>query len=264
MRTSLLPGLVNAAIYNLSRQQKRLKLFEAGLSFVPNKNGVEQEPMLSGLICGQRQAESWLSKAEAVNARGQKPDSFDFYDLKADLESILAIQGQGLFDEVEFKAVGPNDGLNCLHPGQSAHITIDGMVMGYLGQIHPKLKRALDLDLDCWVFELKLNLISLKKVPEFKELSKFPEVRRDLAIIVDQTVAVADVLTCVRHRAQQHLNDLVVFDQYAGEGIEEGKQSIGLGLTWQHPQRTLNDEEVASLTDEVVAALKEQFSAVLR
>ena len=122
----------------------------------------------------------------------------------------------------------------------------------------------MDIDQEVWVFELQLNLISAKKVPEFKELSKFPEVRRDLAVVVDSSVSAADVVGCAKEAATAHLVSLVVFDQYSGAGIEEGKQSIGLALTWQHRERTLNEDEVNTLTDGVVTSLKQRFNASLR
>ncbi|MBT8149016.1 MAG: phenylalanine--tRNA ligase subunit beta, partial [Gammaproteobacteria bacterium] len=272
MRTSLLPGLVQAAQYNLSRQQKRLQLFETGLRFVLTARGnagsdsaaLEQEPMLAALLCGERQPESWMAKSEAVQAPGQKPDRFDFYDIKGDVESILALAARDTSNLVEFKAINASDALAYLHPGQSAQVLRGGQPVGVVGLLHPELQHSLDLDQDIWVFELQLNLISEKKVPEFKELSKFPEVRRDLAIIVDQSVQVGDVLACARRAAREALSALVVFDRYSGEGVGEGKQSIGLGLTWQHPARTLQDDEVATLTNEVVTALQEQFDASLR
>jgi len=264
----LLPGLVQAAQYNLSRQQKRLQLFETGLRFVPagkaDGAALAQEPMLAGLLCGERLPESWLAKTESVRAPGQKPDRFDFYDIKGDVESILALTAYDANNLVEFKAISASDGMAYLHPGQSAQVLRGGQPVGVVGLLHPELQHSLDLDQDIWVFELQLNLISEKKVPEFKELSKFPEVRRDLAIIVDQSVQVGDVLACARRAAREALTALVVFDRYSGEGVGEGKQSIGLGLTWQHPARTLQDDEVAALTNEVVTALQEQFDASLR
>lgn len=273
MRTSLLPGLVGAAIYNLSRQQRRLKLFESGLSFQKStsentkasvQNPVVQEPMVAGVLCGERKPEAWLSKSESVNAKGQKPDNFDFYDVKADVEALLALSAKSELLAVEFRAVEAGESSGYLHPGQSADIYLFGEKVGVVGLLHPQLQKALDISVDIWVFEFKLNLISEKKVPKFKELSKFPEVRRDLAIIVEQTVSVGNVVSCARQNASAELVNLAVFDQYGGEGVGDGMQSIGLGLTWQHAERTLNDEEVTSLTDEVIAALSKEFNASLR
>jgi phenylalanyl-tRNA synthetase beta chain len=264
MRSSLIPGLVNAADYNLSRQQRRLRLFETGLGFIPGDNGVEQVPLLAGLICGDRLPESWLSKNEATQATGQKADQFDFFDIKADLEAVLAMRGGLAAQGIEFNASQAQQQAPWLHPGQSAAVLINGGLAGFVGQIHPQIAKTLGISTTIWLFELKLALISGKKVPEFKELSKFPEVRRDLAVIVDQQFSVGEVVAVARQAAGNALVGLVIFDHYSGEHVGDGKQSIGLALTWQHRERTLHDEEIATLTEGVIAALREQFNATLR
>lgn len=257
MRTSIVPGLVSAAVYNLNRQQSRLKLFETGLRFLPAGEGLEQSPLLSGLLCGQRSVESWHD--------AQGAGAFDFYDIKADVEALMALRGHdGVASDVRFV---PNNGASpvaALHPGQSAIVYLGDNEVGYVGLIHPQIQKKLDIDHEIWVFELQLNLISAKKVPEFKELSKFPEVRRDLAIVVDGSTSASDVVDCAKQAAGSQLVSLLVFDQYSGAGIEEGKQSIGLALTWQHDERTLNEDEVNTFTEDVVASLKQRFNASLR
>ena len=163
MRTSLLPGLVNAAVYNLSRQQRRLKLFESGLNFIRSENSdaenlqqaVNQHQYLAGVFCGDRGNESWLSKSEAVQAKGQKPDSFDFYDLKADVEALLALSGN---DSLVFQAIEASADNAFLHPGQSAEVLVNGQKAGIVGLLHPQLQSVLDISADIWVFELALNL----------------------------------------------------------------------------------------------------------
>ena len=255
MRTSLLPGLVTAAEYNLNRQQDRVRLFESGLRFLPAKGEgslvetLQQEVMLAGLLCGNRQPESWASDNRQV---------VDFYDLKSDVEALLDLAGAS--GQVEYRAT------NCsaLHPGQAAEIVLNGQIAGNFGLLHPGVAQKLGMGVDIWLFELHFGLISDKKVPEFKELSKFPEVRRDLAIIVDSSLNASEVMACARQAAGDGLVEVILFDQYSGEGIAEGKQSIGLGMTWQHAERTLNDEEVGALMEGVVAALQKQFNASLR
>lgn len=265
MRTSILPGLVAAAKYNLNRQQARLKLFESGLGFKPDGDKLDQVPLLAGLLCGTRSPESWLSSRESTGPKSQSADLFDFYDLKADVEALLALGGQtGVKSAVRFVPISDASPVAALHPGQGAVVYLADQAVGYLGLLHPELSKKLDIDQEVWVFELQLNLISAKKVPEFKELSKFPEVRRDLAVVVDSSVSAADVVGCAKEAATAHLVSLVVFDQYSGAGIEEGKQSIGLALTWQHRERTLNEDEVNTLTDGVVTSLKQRFNASLR
>ncbi len=264
MRLGLVPGLLKAATHNLSRQVTRLKLFESGLRFVPGENGLAQQSMLAGLIVGERLGESWLSKREASAAPGSKPDPFDFFDLKGDVQALLSLGLAGRTESLRFSPLGVESGIDYLHPGQSALVQLGDQNLGVLGQLHPKLAQTLDISGDIWVFELQLDLISQKKVPEFKELSKFPEVRRDQAIIIDRSVTVGDVVASVNRCAPEQLVELVVFDQYMGEGVAEGKQSIALGLTWQHAERTLNDEEVTTLTNTVVEALKKEFAISLR
>lgn len=265
MRTSILPGMVSAAKYNLNRQQTRLKLFEMGLGFVPDGVKLDQSPLLAGLLCGQRSPETWLRGRESTGQKSQTADVFDFYDIKADVESLLALGGKtGVQSDVRFAVNDGSSPVTALHPGQSADVYLGRQRVGYVGLLHPQLLKKLDLDQEVWVFELQLNLISAKKVPEFKELSKFPEVRRDLAVIVDGSVSAGEVVSCAQEAVTEQLVSLVVFDQYSGAGIENGKQSIGLGLTWQHSKRTLNEDEVNTLTNDVVASLKQRFNASLR
>lgn len=261
MRTSILPGLVAAAIYNLNRQQTRLKLFETGLGFQQKGRDLDQTPRLAGLLVGHRLPESWLSTREATGQKSQNTDLFDFYDIKADVESLLGLTGE---TAVRFSALPAASPLVALHPGQSAEVYLGPLLVGYVGLLHPQLQKKLNIDQDIWLFELQLNLISTKKVPEFKVLSKFPEVRRDLAIVVETTVTAGEVVDVASKAAGEHLMATVVFDQYSGAGVDDGKHSIGLGLTWQHHERTLNEDEVNTLIEDVLASLKQRFKASLR
>ncbi len=265
MRTSILPGLVSAARYNLNRQQSRLKLFETGQGFTTNGQKLNHTPLIAGLLVGQRSPESWLSGRDTNVQKSQSTDVFDFYDIKSDVESLLSLRGVvGVESDVRFVANTGASPVTALHPGQSASVYLGDVLVGYVGLLHPELLKKLDIEQEIWVFEMELNLISVKKVPKFKELSKFPEVRRDLAVVVDGSVAAGDIVECAREAATEHLVSLIVFDQYSGAGIEDGKQSIGLGITWQHDKRTLNEDEVNTLTDGVVASLKQRFKASLR
>ncbi|MGB1191649.1 MAG: phenylalanine--tRNA ligase subunit beta, partial [Pseudomonadales bacterium] len=242
-----------------------LKLFETGQGFTQNDQNLNHTPLIAGILVGQRSSESWLSGRDANVQKSQSADVFDFYDIKSDVESLLALRGKvGVESDVRFVANTGASPVTALHPGQSANVYLGDVLVGYVGLLHPELLKKLDIEQEVWVFEMELNLISVKKVPKFKELSKFPEVRRDLAVIVDGSVAAGDVVECAREAATEHLVSLIVFDQYSGAGIEDGKQSIGLGITWQHEQRTLNEDEVNTLTDGVVASLKQRFNASLR
>ncbi|TBU87327.1 phenylalanine--tRNA ligase subunit beta [Phytopseudomonas dryadis] len=248
MRASLWPGLVKAVEHNLNRQQTRVRLFESGLRFVGQLDELKQEPMLAGVITGNRLPESW--------AHGR--DSIDFYDAKADVEALLAAAGAG--DSFSFV---PGEHA-ALHPGQTARIERDGRLIGFLGALHPELSKALGLDQPLYLFELVLAEISAGRMPAFQELSRFPEVRRDLALLVDRDVPAQQLLADIRQTAGEWLTDLRLFDVYHGKGIDPLRKSLAVGLTWQHPSRTLNDDEVSTTTQNILTSLEQRFNATLR
>ena len=248
MRASLWPGLVKAVEHNLNRQQSRVRLFESGLRFVGQLDELKQEPMLAGVITGSRLPESW--------AHGR--DSVDFFDAKADVEALLAAAG----DAASFAFV-PGDH-SALHPGQTARIEREGRLVGYVGAIHPELARTLGIDQPLFLFELLLSEITVGRMPAFKELSRFPEVRRDLALLVDRDVPAQNLLADMREQAGEWLTDLRLFDVYQGKGIDPLRKSLAVGLTWQHPSRTLNDDEVSTATQNILTSLEQRFNATLR
>ncbi|WP_313512377.1 phenylalanine--tRNA ligase subunit beta [Pseudomonas sp.] len=248
MRVSLWPGLVKAVQYNLNRQQERVRLFETGQRFVGALDGLQQQPVLSGVLCGSRQPEAWANGREPV----------DFYDLKADVEALLAVAGAG--DAFSFV---PGEH-SALHPGQTARVERDGRLVGFLGALHPELGKALGLEKPVFLFELLLSEVVQGRLPAFGELSRFPEVRRDLAFIVDRELPSQAVLSTIRERAGEFLTDLRLFDVYDGKGIDPHRKSLAVGLTWQHPSRTLNDDEVNATTQSILTSLEERFNATLR
>ncbi|MDD2161684.1 phenylalanine--tRNA ligase subunit beta [Pseudomonas sp. MIL19] len=248
MRSSLWPGLIKALEHNLNRQQSRVRLFESGLRFVGQLEGLKQEPMLAGVICGGRLPEGW------AHAR----DDVDFYDVKADVEALLASAGAS----ASFAFV-PGEHA-ALHPGQTARIERDGRLVGYLGAIHPELSKALGLDQAVFMFELVLGEITQGVMPKFQALSKFPEVRRDLALLVDRDVPAQDLLVCIKGAAGEWLTDLKLFDVYHGKGIDPDRKSLAVGLTWQHASRTLNDDEVSAAMQDILTSLEQRFNATLR
>lgn len=248
MRSSLWPGLIKALQHNLNRQQSRVRLFESGLRFVGQLNGLRQEAMLAGVITGSRLPEGW------ANTR----DNLDFYDLKADVEALLGYAGAA--DEFRFV---PGEH-SALHPGQTARVEREGRLVGYLGALHPELAKALDLDQPVFVFELVLAEIATGRMPAFHELSRFPEVRRDLALLVDREQPAEAVLETIREAAGEWLTDLKLFDVYQGKGIDPHRKSLAVGLTWQHPSRTLNDDEVSAATQNILTCLEQRFNATLR
>ena len=248
MRSSLWPGLVKALQHNLNRQQSRVRLFESGLRFVGQLEGLKQEAMIAGVVCGKRLPEAWAHGREGV----------DFYDVKADVEALLG--AAGALDAFSF-VPGEHP---ALHPGQTARIERDGKLVGYLGAIHPELAKSLDLDQPVYLFELVLAEVMNGRLPRFSELSRFPEVRRDLAVLVDREVAAEAVLDTIREAAGEWLTDLRLFDVYHGKGIDPLRKSLAVGLTWQHPSRTLNDDEVNTTTQNIVTSLEGRFNATLR
>lgn len=248
MRSSLWPGLVKALQHNLNRQQSRVRMFESGLRFVGQLEGLKQEAMIAGVVCGKRLPEAWAHGREGV----------DFYDVKADVEALLG--AAGALDAFSF-IPGEHP---ALHPGQTARIERDGRLVGYLGAIHPELARSLDLDQPVYLFELVLVEVMSGRLPRFSELSRFPEVRRDLAVLVDREVAAEAVLDTIREAAGEWLTDLRLFDVYHGKGVDPLRKSLAVGLTWQHPSRTLNDDEVNATTQNIVTSLEGRFNATLR
>jgi len=247
MRTSLWSGLLACARYNLNRQSDRLRLFETGLRFVPEDEGLRQEPMLAGLVYGGAQPSSWSEKPRAV----------DFYDLKGDLEALLGLSGRAnwCFEAAEHAT---------LHPGQSARVSVDGEHAGHLGKLHPALAAKLDLPEGVFLFELRNDVILQSNVPKFGEISDQPGVRRDLAFVLGAEIAAGDVIGAVRRACGESLRDVRIFDVYQGDRIAAGTKSLALGLTFQERSRTLREAEITSQIEAVVSLLKQEFNAHLR
>ncbi|WP_417224529.1 phenylalanine--tRNA ligase subunit beta [Amphritea sp.] len=248
MRTSIWPGLAKALQYNQNRQQARVRLFETGQRFLPEGDQLIQENVVAGLICGPRQSEGWSADNTPV----------DFYDLKGDVESLLALGGCA--DQFSFVA----ERHVALHPGQSAAIQRNGKTVGFMGALHPELVKSLGLTGPVFLFEIVQEVLLEGALPRFNSLSKFPESRRDLALLVNDTVAFEQIRAVALQHGGEYLQAVTLFDVYQGKGVEPGQKSIALGLTWQHPSRTLNDEEINEVIDFVVSALKNEFGATLR
>ncbi|WP_437217103.1 phenylalanine--tRNA ligase subunit beta [Pectobacterium sp. LFLA-215] len=251
MRLSLWSGLLSAAVYNQNRQQSRLRLFESGLRFVPDSSadlGIRQDLMLAGVITGTRYEEHWDLARQAV----------DFYDLKGDLEAVLALTGK--LSEIEFKA----ENNPALHPGQSAAIYLGDKRIGFIGVIHPELERKLDLNGRTVVFELLWDKVADRILPEASEVSRFPANRRDIAVVVAENVPAGDILAECKKVGANQLVGVNLFDVYRGKGVAEGYKSLAISLTLQDTTRTLAEEEIAATVAECVAALKQRFQASLR
>ena len=253
MRTSLWPGLVSSAIHNLNRQQPRVRLFEIGQCFIPTDNkdavaGLEQNLALGGLICGSRDPIGWCADKDAV----------DFYDLKGDLEAILS-DNQSI-DKLVFRAASHP----ALHPGQSAEILSNDQQVGWIGRLHPAVEAKLEISKPIYVFHVDISMINEFSSIKAQEVSKFPEVRRDLAFMVAVDVSAQQLIDEARAAAGKSLSDLKLFDVYHGKDVETKGKSIALGLTFQHSSRTLTDEEINKSIDKVVSQLNQVLGAELR
>jgi phenylalanyl-tRNA synthetase beta chain len=248
MRTSLWPGLLQTILYNQNRQQTRVRLFEIGRSFLPRGHDVIQERMLAGAVCGDAVAEQWGTARRDV----------DLYDAKSDVEAIFALAGMSR--EVLFPA-GQHP---ALHPGQATEIHHRGQRIGLLGLLHPAIQASLGLSQQVVLYEIRLSSLEGITVPIFKEFSRFPSIRRDIAIMVKETVPAQAVLDCVRKTAGGLLVNLELFDEYRGKGIDYGRKSLALGLTLQHSSRTLNEADVEQVMAEVMTTLGTELGALPR
>ncbi|MFT4198850.1 MAG: phenylalanine--tRNA ligase subunit beta [Pseudoxanthomonas sp.] len=255
MRTALLPGLVAALGRNLARQAGRVRLFEIGNVFESEGRGsgergsagAPRETLrVAAAVCGDARAEQWGEPTRAV----------DFHDLKGDLESLAAASGALLEFRPSAEAFG--------HPGRSADVYRDGAHIGWIGQLHPRLQTALDLDVPVLGFELDLAPLSARPLPKAGELSRFPSVRRDLAFTLAEQVPWAAIEASVRAAAGGLLRSLVLFDRYRGPGVENGQKSIAMGLILQDNARTLDDRDVEAVVTSVVSALEREHGARIR
>ncbi len=246
MRVSLWPGLVQALQENQRRQQPRVRLFEQGRAFASG-TGAETE-VLAGLAAGTSLPEQWGTQAAAV----------DFYDVKADVEALLQATGEpGLF---RFRA----ESHPALHPGQSARIYKSDVPAGWLGTLHPEVVRILGLTYPAVVFELDVEIALHARIPAAVEISKFPSIRRDLAVIVSEAVTNEALCTSVAQSAGTLLRNVAVFDVYRGQGIDKGKKSIALALNLQDTSRTLTDLDADEIVTRVVHHLGSELDATIR
>ncbi len=239
MRASLWPGLVRAAQENQRRQQDRIRLVEHGARFMSDG----ETDMIGGIATGARRPEQWGARATPV----------DFYDVKQDLDALFSRSGAS----EEFGYV--TDTLPCLHPGRSARITRGGKTIGWIGEMHPRLVQELDFTYAPILFEVEYLAALAARMPRFEEISRFPRVRRDLAVVVDEKVSLRQLHDRVTFAASSLLRDIRVFDVFRGPGIEAGRKSVALGLIFQDNSRTLADEDA----DRLLVAIRADLSATL-
>jgi phenylalanyl-tRNA synthetase beta chain len=247
MRTSLWPGLIQAMVYNLNRQHERVRLFEVGRIFTGTSDNVEQHRHIGGAVCGSRYAEQWSEKQRPV----------DFFDAKADVEALLDLGNE---DNIHFIA----ESHPALHPGQSARIYKNEQAIGWIGALHPRLNKPLEINCRVYVFELALSAVLAAKVPSFTSLSRFPALRRDLALVVDDKTTAGEIEHCLNGIESDILVSIQLFDVYSGAGVEVGKKSIAVAFQLQHAERTLTDEDVDAVMNTVTQKLEQHVGATIR
>ena len=248
MRVGMWPGLLASMIYNTHRQQTAIKFFENGVIFDLQSGLLQEHPCVAGLLVGERGAMNW----------GEETRKFDFYDLKGDLEALFA--ALHLRNTSFVSADHP-----ALHPGKSASILIDAQHAGWCGVLHPRIADALDLQDEVVLFELRLNAMMSEIPLRYQQISKFPQIRRDLSMIVDDEVSAAQIEAEVRKVVSTDwLKAFDIFDVYTGESIPEGKKSLAIALTLQDNNRTMVDSEINAIISAIINKLNEEFSIILR
>jgi phenylalanyl-tRNA synthetase beta chain len=246
MRTTLLTGLVETLRVNLNRQQERVRLFESGLCFVPGGE-LRQEHRVAGVCCGPRVATNWAQAAESV----------DFFDVKGvvqrlfDWTGVPGISYAPLQDPV-------------LHPGQAAEVRVRNVAVGRLGRLHPEIESVLDITKAVYLFEITIEVLLERAARTHRGVSRYPSVRRDLALVVATDVPAAAVETVVRETLGEILIDFTLFDVYQGKGIDSNEKSLAVGLTLQDASATLTEDRIARCTRDVVQALERAVGARLR
>lgn len=248
MRVGMWPGLLASMIYNIHRQQVSIKFFENGVVFDLRSGTLQEYPSIAGLLTGERGAMNW----------SEQKAKFDFFDLKGDLEALFASLH---LNNTRFVAASHP----ALHPGKSALILIDEQQAGWCGALHPRISDALDLQEEVIVFELSINSLLNQTSPQYQQISKFPQIRRDLSFLVDEKVLAAQIEAQVRAVVKPELlKSFDIFDVYQGETIPEGKKSIAIALTLQDDNRTLIDSEINAIINAIIKKLDNELSILLR
>lgn len=248
MRLGLWPGLIASMVYNLHRQQNSIKLFEIGVAFQKKGDQIEEIPMIGGLVTGFQAALDWSEPTR----------TFDFFDVKGDLEAVL---GQFGIKTLSFK---PSQH-PALHPGQTAAISIAGQEVGYIGVLHPAMTQELDIDQAVILFELSINALRQADRPKYQAVSKYPLIRRDLSFLVDNKVSIDEIKALIfKSMDKPWLQSVEVFDLYQGKGIPEGKKSLAIALKLQDKSRTLIDAEINDLISAIIKSLETNFAITLR
>lgn len=250
MRSRVWAGLLKTAQYNLNRQQAHIRIFENGLQFIQQKEELMQFPVLSGLISGDCEPQQWSSESRKV----------DFYDVKGDVERLVELAALP-FKQLHFEVLDDS----ALHPGQAAKILHNNKLIGYLGKLHPRIQSALSFNQEIFLFELRLNeLLQIPPKVVFQPLSKYPSIRRDVTLIVDEGISFAEVISSIERMKISCLKNIEIFSVYTGKNIPNAKKSISLGLILQELSRTLTDKEIEQITSLIISELIDKVGAEIR
>lgn len=248
MRRTLWVGLLEAANANRKRQQNSVRLYESGVSFTKQANEINEEELLAGLAWGKLRAEHWDEATRRA----------DLFDIKQDLQALLALNGDA--DRLNFVAAEHR----ALRPGRTARIERDGVAVGWLGELHPRVAKSWGMQAAPVLFELNVAAALAAEVPSYEPISRFPSVRRDIAVMVAENIPVGEVLAVAREAAGRLLQHIRVFDVYRGDSIEKGLKSVALGLILQETSRTLTDLEIDEVVDTIKVQLSSKFNASIR
>lgn len=249
MRSSLLGGLLSNLKNNLNRQQNRVRIFEHGRIFYKNGKDFVQQWNFGGLIYGTALANHWQISTQR---------QFDFYDLKGDVEFLLSE-----FKNLKFTALQNH---KTLHPGRAANIELNGETIGFIGELHPLLCQKYGLNHAPIIFEINAEKLSAVAIPKYQELSAFPSVLRDLALVVEKNTQFAEILETINKlKAKLKLiQNAEIFDVYTGKGVAENQKSLAVRITLQDQNATLTDEIVENAMQKIIKALQENNNATLR
>jgi len=253
MRSGLAGSLIANVRYNLNRKQGRVRVFELGRVFRTDASvadgpltvgGIDQPLKLAAIAYGAARPEQW----------GLAQRNVDFYDLKGDIESLL-VPWQLRFERTVHPA---------LHPGRAANVLIDGKQIGWLGELHPRWQQKYELPQAPVLFELDLEALLAAAIPAYREVSKFPPVIRDLAVVVDETVPAQALLEAMLGSRPAVVQDLWLFDLYRGKGVDAGKKSLAFRVVMQDTSKTLTDAEAEAAMAQLLQLLAQRVGAKLR
>ncbi len=246
MRTTLWGGLLQAVSHNLRRQQSRVKIFESGLVFIPGKSGLKQCQRIAGAVAGSALPEQWASPVREV----------DFFDVKGDVQRLLDVRGPAYRWKPGTHAA--------LHPGQTAEVLSGDQSVGWVGSLHPELQQKLAVNKKVFLFEFDIATMTHAEIPRFQPLSRFPVVRRDLALVVDEKVSYGAISSSIESLELDIVSGYQIFDVYQGEGLAPGQKSLALGLILQDLSRTLEEREAEQVVSRILKKLKADVGASLR